>query len=180
MAGLTALDIIVLLALGGGAVTGALRGFVQESLSLAALIVALFALRILHEPATMWLFEIVGNEAGASVLAFSLIMGIIWGGGKYAAARIGSASRKSLIGPADRMLGAGFGLLKALLLVAAGFMLVTLLYDVVFGADSERPEWMAQSRTYPLLAATSSALSDIVAERLEDDPAPATAPNAAP
>lgn len=170
MDGLTALDIIVLVAIAGGVVSGALRGFVQEALSLAALIIALFALRLFHSPLTMWLMEMVGTESGASVLAFVLIMGVIWGGGKFAAARIGGATRKSMIGPVDRFLGAGFGALKGLLIITAGFMLVTLAYNLVFGADSERPAWMAESRSYPLLRATSAALSDIVAERLNDDP----------
>lgn len=170
MDGLTALDIIVLVAIAGGVVSGALRGFVQEALSLAALIVALFALRLFHSPLTMWLTEIVGTESGASVLAFVLIMGVIWGGGKFAAARIGGATRKSMIGPVDRFLGAGFGALKGLLIITAGFMLITLAYNLVFGADSERPAWMAESRSYPLLRATSAALSEIVAERLNDEP----------
>lgn len=170
MAGLTALDIFVLLALGFGAVTGGLRGFVQESLSFAALIVALFCVRLFHEPVTTWLVEIVGTEAGAAALALALIMGVVWGGGKYAAARIGGVTRKSVIGPADRVLGAGFGLLKALLVVTLLFMAATLVSDFLFGSEEERPAWMVESRTYPLLGATGAALSDIVAERLDDAP----------
>lgn len=176
MAGFTALDIIVLLALGGGFVTGAMRGFVQESLSLAALIVALFAVRLFHEPLTLWLYEVVGTEAGAGVLAFALIMGVIWGGGKLVARRIGGATRKSVIGPVDRVLGAGFGTLKALLMIAAVFMVVTLGHDLIFGKDSERPAWMEESRTYPLLRATGAALSDLVADRLSDEPPATPAP----
>lgn len=176
MASFTALDVLVLLALAGGFITGALRGFVQESLSLAALIVALFAVRLFHEPLTMWLYELVGTEAGAGVLAFALIMVVIWGGGKLVARRIGGATRKSLIGPVDRVLGAGFGTLKALLIVAAAFMVVTLGHDLIFGKDSERPAWMEESRTYPLLRATGAALSDLVAERLSDAPAAEPAP----
>ena len=170
MDGFTALDIMVLLALAGGAVTGALRGFVQEILSLGALILALFVLRLFHAPLSIWLTEAVGTEAGASVLAFSLIMGVIWGGGKFAARRIGGVSRNSLVGPFDRVLGAGFGMLKALLIAATAFMLISLLYDLVYGAREARPDWMTDSRTYPLLSATSVALSDIIAERLDDTP----------
>lgn len=181
MYGLTALDIIILLALLGGAITGFMRGFVQEVLSLGALIVALFALRILHAPATAALTGIVGTETGSSVLAFALIMGIIWGGGKFVAVQIGSRTRTSLIGPVDRLLGGGFGLLKALLIASALFMLVNLAYDLVFSADADRPTWMSDSRTYPLMRATSAILSDVAAERLKDrdepmpnSPVPAT------
>lgn len=171
MAGLTALDILVLLALAAGLVTGALRGFVQEILSLFALIAALFVLRIVHAPLSAWLAGIVGTESGAAVLAFAIILVIVWGGGKLAARRVGASARRSLIGPVDRVLGAGFGVVKALLIAALGFLLFTLVYDVAFGADSDRPAWIAQSRTYPLLRATSAALSEIAAERLKRDDA---------
>ena len=172
MAGLTFLDILVLLALGAGMVTGTLRGFVQEILSLAALLLALIALRLGHAPLTEALSGRIGTDGAASVLAFALILGLIWGGGKYAASRIGARTRSSVIGPFDRILGGGFGLLKGLLIAATAFMAVTLGYGVVFGGDAVRPEWMTDSRTYPLLAATSAALSDVVAARLAEDPVP--------
>lgn len=171
MSGFTLFDIIVLLALSAGLITGFMRGFVQEVLSLAALLVALFALRLFHAPLTDGLGGTVGSPAAASMLAFALIMGIIWGGGKFVATRVGGATRNSFVGPADRILGGGFGMLKALLMVATGFMLMMLAYDLVYGRQNERPEWLAQSRTYPLMRATSAALSDVVAARLADDPA---------
>jgi membrane protein required for colicin V production len=170
MAGLTALDIIILFLLAAGAATGAWRGFVQEALSLAALIVALFALRLFHQPVSMWLTELIGTESGASVAAFILILGVIWGGGKFAAARAGAATRRSAIGGIDRLLGAGFGVVKALLICTTAFMALTLVYDVIDGEGDGVPDWVEQSRTYPLLRATSAALSDIVAERLNDSP----------
>ena len=43
-------------------------------------------------------------------------------------------------------------------------MLVTLLYDIGYG-NAQRPAWMADSRTYPALNATSSALSKVIADR---------------
>ncbi|MEK6542685.1 MAG: CvpA family protein [Pseudomonadota bacterium] len=176
MAGFTAFDIIILLSLGAGLVTGFLRGFVQEVLSLAALLVALFALRLFHAPLSTALEGSIGTAAGASALAFALIMGVIWGGGKFVASRIGGATRSSFVGPFDRVLGGGFGMIKSLLIAATVFMLLMLVYDVVYGPRSARPTWLATSRTYPLIRATSAALSDVIAERLND--ARATAPPA--
>ncbi|MEQ1725594.1 MAG: CvpA family protein [Sphingopyxis sp.] len=168
MAGFTAFDIIILLALGAGLVTGFLRGFVQEILSLAALLVALFVLRLFHAPLSTALEGSIGTAAGASALSFALIMGVIWGGGKFAASRIGATTRGSFVGPFDRVLGGGFGMIKALLIAASAFMLLMLVYDVVYGPRAERPQWLATSRTYPLMRATSAALSDVIAERLND------------
>lgn len=170
----TAFDIIVLTALAAGLVTGFMRGFVQEILSIAALALAFAVLRIAHEPLSAALADSV-SESGGAVLAFVLIMGIVWGGGKFVAARIGQRTRSSVIGPADRLLGAGFGVLKALMIVATLFMLATLAYDVVFGARSARPQWLESSRTYPLLRATSGVVSAMVAQRLDEAPAGAPA-----
>jgi membrane protein required for colicin V production len=53
---------------------------------------------------------------------------------------------------------------KGLLIASIGFMLVTLLYDIGYG-NAQRPAWMTDSRTYPALNATSSAMSKVIAER---------------
>jgi len=38
-------------------------------------------------------------------------------------------------------------------------------YDLVYGADAGRPEWMTSSRTYPLLNASGDAMSEFVREQ---------------
>ena len=38
-------------------------------------------------------------------------------------------------------------------------------YDMVYGADEGRPEWMTTSRTYPLLNASGEAMSEFVREQ---------------
>jgi len=50
--GLTALDIVVLLAIGGSAALGFMRGFVTELLSLFAWVAIVFMLKIFHTPVT--------------------------------------------------------------------------------------------------------------------------------
>src|SRR3954462_4743494 len=108
----TAPAITVLVLVGGGLVTGWLKGFVGEVLSLAAWIVAIVFLRLLHTPATDALTGIVGTRSGAAVLAFILVFGIVFLLGKLVSRRIGAGVKKSVIGPIDRILGAGFGALK--------------------------------------------------------------------
>ena len=168
MHGLTPFDIIILFTLAGGLISGLMRGFVQEILSLGALLLALLMLRLLHGPVSDLLTGWIGSDTAASITAFGLIMGVVWGGGRFAASQMGRASRSSFIGPFDRVLGAGFGMVKALLIATTGFMLVSLAYDVAAGPQSARPEWMTKSRTYPLLSATSVALSAVIAERLRE------------
>ena len=85
--GLTALDILVVLLVGAGLVFGALRGFVAEVLSLLAWFLAIVALRYLHEPVRDLLVGPVGTVSGASVLAFALVFGLVFLGGKLASRR---------------------------------------------------------------------------------------------
>lgn len=170
---MTALDIIVLFLLGGGAVFGFMRGFVQEALSLIAWILIIAAVRVLHGPATAALSESVGTESGAAVLAFLAIVIVVYALGRWIAKSIGSKSRKSVLGPIDRVLGFGFGALKGLIFATLIFLLLVMGYETMFGAKEPRPEWMEKSRTYPLLNASGDAMSAFVREQREADDAEA-------
>ncbi len=162
---MTALDIIVLFMLGGGAVFGFMRGFVQEALSLIAWIMVIAAVRILHGPTTSIMSEWVGTEGGAAVLAFLAIVIVTFALGRWIARSIGAKSRKSVLGPIDRVLGFGFGALKGLILATLVFLLLVMGYETLFGSKEKRPEWMTTSRTYPLLNASGDAMSAFVRER---------------
>ena len=165
---MTALDIIVLFLLGSGAVFGFMRGFVQEAISLISWLLIIAAIRIFHEPATAALTETVGTEAGAAVLAFLAISIVVYALGRWIAKSIGAKSRKSVLGPVDRVLGFGFGLLKGLIGATLIFLLLVMGYETLFGGKAPRPEWMTQSRTYPLLNATGEAMSAFVRDRRDD------------
>ena len=163
--GLTSLDILVMLLVGAGLDVGFLRGFVFEILSLLAWVRAIIALRYFHEPVRDWLVGPVGTVAGASVLAFALVFGIVFIAGKLASRRVGGRVRKSVVGPVDRVLGSGFGALKGLIGATLLYLAANLVYDTIWGRAAERPEWMAQSRTYPLLHASGEAIVDLVEAR---------------
>ena len=168
--GLTALDIIVLLAVGGAAVMGFIRGFVTEVLALMAWIFVVIALRLFHTPLAAVLVDMVGTAAGAAVLAFAIISGVTYFGGRLVANAIGARTRNSVLGPVDRALGLGFGALKGLILVSLGFLLIVLVIDTVSGGARGRPDWMTTSRSYPLLNATSASIADFVERRRRGEP----------
>ncbi|MFN5782205.1 MAG: CvpA family protein, partial [Novosphingobium sp.] len=83
---------------------------------------------------------------------------------KLAAKRMGEASRDSVLGPIDRLLGLGFGAVKGLVITVIAFSLLVLGYDTVWGAGG-RPDWITQARTYPFINASSEALVEMIAER---------------
>jgi membrane protein required for colicin V production len=163
--GLTALDILVLVLVGGGLVLGAIRGFVCEILSLFAWVAAILALSYFHAPATDFIYGPIGTWAGASMAAFTLVFGLVFLVGKLLSRRVGKRVRGSVVGPIDRVLGAGFGALKGLIGATLLYLAANLLYDTLWGRNAERPEWMAQSRTYPLLHASGEAIVDLVEAR---------------
>jgi membrane protein required for colicin V production len=162
MGSLTALDILVLVLVGGGLVRGVMRGFVGEVLSLLAWVAAVVALKLLHTPATA---ALAGVGTGAAVLAFVLVFGIVFFGGKLIARQIGTATKRSIVGPFDRVLGGGFGVLKGLIGATLLYLAASLVYDTIHGRTAERPQWMLQSRTYPLLNASGRAIVDFVEAR---------------
>jgi len=169
---MTALDIVVIALIGGGAVLGVLRGFVTEILSLFAWVAAIAALKLLHTPATHMLTPIVGSQPGAAVLAFLLLFGLVFLGGKMIAGSLGRRTRQSVLGSVDRLLGLGFGALKGLLVATVIFLGANLFYDMIYGDKSDRPEWMARSHTYPLLSASGRAIVDFVNMRRTRIPTP--------
>lgn len=162
---MTALDIIVLLLIGGNGVIGLRRGFTCEALSMAGLLAAIAAVRLFHAPAAGLLTSVIGTEGGAAVLGFVLVFGVTWFLGRWLGQKVGERTKSSLLGPVDRVLGLGFGALKGLLIATVAFVGFAMVYDTVFGKDALRPEWMRHSRTYPLLNASGRAMSEWLAER---------------
>ena len=161
---MTGFDIAVFLLVGFGAVSGFFRGFVQEILSLAAWIFAIFAIRYMHTPLTDFLQPHIGTPSGASVLAFAILLLVPYAFVKLVAGWAGNASRNSLLGPIDRVLGFGFGGVKGFIIAVMAFSLLVLGYDTVWGVGG-RPVWITQARTYPFINASSEALVTLIAER---------------
>ncbi len=162
---MSALDIFVILLLLGGSAVGFVRGFVYESLSLLAWAAAIAMLKLFHGQLSGGLDSLVGTAAAASVLAFALLFVPTFILVKLLARSIGGKTRRSLLGPIDRVLGGGFGLVKGLLAATLFFLFANLATDLMYGAEAERPEWMTRSRTYPLLNASGRAIVDWVETR---------------
>lgn len=162
---LTALDILVLLTVGLGAALGFSRGFVSETVSLAAWVLAIIAVKALHTPVSAMLVGPVGTESGAAVLGFALVFGLTFLAVKMAGKALGTTTKGSLLGPFDRVLGFAFGALKGLIAATLVFLLVSLVFDTLNGRSAPRPAWMTESRTYPLLRASSASVVDFIEKR---------------
>jgi len=154
---MTALDIFVILVVGGAAMVGFVRGFAHEVLALIAWIVGIVVLRLFHAPLQERLVDAVGTEAGAGVVAFTLLFLPAYIAVKLFAKAVGGRTRRSVLGPVDRVLGGGFGMVKGLIGATLFFLLANFATDMVYGSGAERPRWMTKSQTYPLLNASGRA-----------------------
>ncbi len=161
---MTAFDIIVLTLVGVAAIGGFMRGLVQEVLSLAAWILAAFSIHYLHGPLTEAMSEYYTAEPATSILAFVLLLLIPYAAMKVIANNVGGASRESVLGPIDRVLGFGFGALKGALIVVFVFSILVLGFDNVWGYKG-RPDWIKQGRTYTATDAFSRQLVSMIDER---------------
>lgn len=166
---MSALDIFVILLLVGGAAVGFVRGFVYEVLSLLAWIAAVAVLALFHTQLSHGLEALVDTYAAASVLAFALLFVPTFIIVKLVARSLGGRTRRSILGPVDRLLGGGFGAIKGLLAATLFFLFANLATDLIYGPDAERPEWMTSSRTFPLLNASGRAIVDWVETRRNSD-----------
>lgn len=161
---MTGFDVTVFVVVGAAASLGFLRGFVQEAISLSAFIVSMMAVHLLQAPLAAVLEPHIGSTSGADVAAFLFLILAPYFLVRLLARWLGGATRNSLLGPVDRVLGFGFGAVKGTLIVIAGFSLIVLFYDTIWGVGG-RPEWITKSRTYPFVNASSTALLKIVSER---------------
>src|SRR6185503_13734816 len=135
-ANMTALDIFVILLLGGAALVGFVRGFTHEVLSLLAWVAGIAALKLFHAPLQERLIDPVGTDAGASAVAFALLFLPAYISVKLFARAVGGKARRSVLGPIDRLLGGGFGMLKGLISATLFFLLANLATDMVYGTDA--------------------------------------------
>ncbi len=161
---MTGFDIIVLIIVAVAAIGGFMRGLVQEVLSLAAWILAAFAIFYLHKPLTEALRSYLDTEPATSLLAFVLLLLIPYAAMKLIAGNVGESSRNSVMGPIDRVLGFGFGAVKGTLIAIFAFSVLALGYDSIWGYKG-RPVWITTARTYPVVDAGSRSLVTLIAER---------------
>ena len=111
---MTTIDIIILIALGAGVIVGFMKGFIRQLASILGLIVGLLAAKALYTSLAVKLCPTVTDSMTAFV--------IIWIAVPLIFTLVASVLTKALeavsLGWLNRMLGAGLGALKYLLLVS--------------------------------------------------------------
>ncbi len=164
---MTGFDIVVLLIVGALAVLGAIRGFVTEILTLLAWVAAVVALKLFYPAGKAIAAGMVGSEVAAAVIAFVVIFFGTFFLFRLVGRLLGDRTKRSVIGPIDRVLGLGFGAVKGLIVVSLIFLVVTRGHALIWGGGERLPEWLLAAKTEPLLDITSRAIIDYAEDRQE-------------
>jgi membrane protein required for colicin V production len=109
----------------------------------------------------------VGSELAAAALAFGAIFLGVYLAFRFVATQLGNRTKRSIVGPIDRVLGLGFGALKGLIIVSLAFLVFTRGYALLFGGNEKLPDFVREAHTAPLLDMTSRAIIDYAEERQE-------------
>lgn len=164
---MSGLDIIILIIVGIAAIGGFMRGLVQEVLSLAAWIMAAFALHFLHPYLTSALRQVYNAEPATSLLAFALLLLIPYAAMKVITGNVSAASDGAVLGPFDRVLGFGFGGVKGALIAVFAFAVLVIGFDDSWGYKG-RPNWITTARTYAAADAFSRQLIPAIGVRRDE------------
>ena len=157
---MNALDIFVIAIVILSGLFAFARGFVRECLSIASWIgatgAALYATPYLRPYAEHYVPKGAVADATAAGAAFIVTLIVL----TLIAGTISRHVQRSSLSALDRTLGLMFGLMRGALLVAIGFLALSF----VLPPGTERPQWIAQSRTAPLFAAATGSLARLVPE----------------
>lgn len=147
-----------------------MRGFVGSFLSLTGWIISVYLSYLLYPQAQPFLEEKMKNPLlvlmmGHSVLLLGFL--ILFGIFNLIATTAVKGLTKGII---DRILGAGFGILRGAIIVSFVFLIATSSLAIFQGnkngddqsADDLSPQWLKDSQTYPMLKLGRDTLKDFI------------------
>ena len=154
---MTLFDVIAAIVLLVSALIGFSRGAVREMINVAAFLLATlgaaYLLRFTGPPARAMVHPTWAATAVALVVTFLIIFIVLKFLAGMAVARLHT---QPVLGAADRAIGVGFGLLRALVFLG--------LFYLVFNAATPRewtPAWISQAKLYPLARASAGVIQSV-------------------
>ncbi|EKV32393.1 Colicin V [Caenispirillum salinarum AK4] len=158
---LNVLDLIVLVVLLLSAVLAFFRGFVHETLGIAAWVgaglAALYGLPVVQAEVRQLIPVTWAADAAAAVAIFLvtlLVLSILTRG-------IARKVQDSSLGSVDRSLGVLFGLARGAFLVGLAYILLAWMIPPV-----DHPDWIREARGLPLIQRTAGMIQEAVPEEL--------------
>src|SRR5690242_8987551 len=129
------IDLVVVAVVIASAVFAVYRGFVAESLSIFAWAAAAFA-TLYFAPSAAPLLTGAMSPVMAQIVAYAGVFLVVLIPLSFLSARVAENVQNSSVGPLDRSLGAVFGVIRGLILIAMASILFTLIVPV-----KKQPDW---------------------------------------
>lgn len=154
-------DLVVIAVILLSALLAFMRGFLREVLSIGAWIVAGFAAwfgwPLLAPVAGQYIdHELIAIAASAAAI-FIVVLIVL----TIVVHLLTRGVHQSALGPLDRSLGLLFGIVRGALIICVILMSTDYFYD-----RTQRPEWITQARSYPLVSAGADILYSVIPESL--------------
>ncbi|NWF54152.1 MAG: CvpA family protein [Syntrophaceae bacterium] len=155
------LDIIFLALIGISVIYSLIRGLIREIFSFLAIILGFFGASYGYSRAAEWLKGWVDQETVAHILGFAILFLLIALGVSLLGKLLSKVVHKGGLGWADRMGGAAFGLLKAILLIAIILLVLTAFLP-------PKSKLLLESKISPAVVSITRGLSFLVPERFQN------------
>ena len=160
---LTIVDFAVLVILLISGLIAAYRGFMKETLTVSAWLLASLA-AVFFWPATKpFARSLVEPKVLADILALIGVFFMLLIPVSFVSFRLSETIRESKAGPLDRSLGFVFGVARGLLVVGLGY----LIYDSLAPAKTQ-PDWVREARLMPVVKGTADVLRSISGGKHQD------------
>ena len=151
-------DIAILAVLLLSALAAFSRGFVREVLAVASWIAAIFAVVYLLVPLRPFLRQYIAYNLAADIITGAVIFVVALAICATLSSYLSRNIRSGALGAIDRSLGLLFGLARGVVLVCLAYMLMAWVMPV----EKERPAWLQQARSMPMVASAAEYLRSLV------------------
>ncbi len=153
------IDLLVVAIVIASAVYATYRGFVAETLSIFAWAAAAFA-TLYFAPAAVPLLNGMFSPVAATLAAYIGVFLLVLVPLSFISYRFAQGVQNSAMGTLDRSMGAVFGIIRGLILIAMAYLLFTLIVPV-----KNQPGWIADAWTLPLVQDTGDVLLSLVPDK---------------
>ncbi|MFC4270811.1 hypothetical protein GQF03_03685 [Sneathiella chungangensis] len=157
-------DAVVLVILLISAIFGFIRGFVKETLSVAGWIGAVFLSLYLFPLLQPFAREFILNLLIADILTGAVIFILSLVILSYISHAISEKVKASSLGALDRSLGIFFGIARGVILLG-----ILWLIFVQFIPEKDRPEWILQAKTLPIIAKSGEFVARLLPPDMQEN-----------
>lgn len=160
---LTIVDLIVLGVLGISGLIAWHRGFLKETLTVSAWLLAAVAAVFLWPATKPFARSMIDVKVVADIAALAGVFFMLLIPTSFVSFRLSEMVRESRAGPLDKSVGFVFGLARGLLVVGLGYLVFSSLAPA-----KTHPEWLREARLLPVMKGTADMLASLGGKKKSD------------